>query len=104
MKPQPSSNKLRYKRSQKLVLPVSQLEPGMYVTELNRPWEETPFLRLGKSIDTPAAKAVVSQAVDSVLENPDAMTLLTRLRNKDEYPSEHSLSVCLLSIALGRRC
>lgn len=183
MKPRPPTNKLSYKRSQKLVLPVDQLEPGMYVAQLDRPWEETPFLfqgfvvenqadietlktycntvtvdilssvdymvqarkpgasrretttrvnkrlpveqalpkahltyqaskqtmrsimddvRLGKSIDTPAAKAAVSEAVDNVLENPDALTLLTRMRSKDEYTSEHSLSVCILSIALGR--
>ncbi len=175
----------QFKTSHKIRIPVEELEPGMYVTELDRPWEETPFLfqgftvetvedietvrqhcetvvidhlkyvepkrqekpsehrpffarpkgraqfetpveetvakaekvyegsnrlvrnimddvRLGKAIDTPAAREVVSHCVDNILENPDAMTLLTRIRHKDEYTSEHSLSVAVLSISLGR--
>ncbi len=176
-----------YKTSHKVRIPASELELGMYVAELDRPWEETPFLfqgftvrseddirtvqahcrhvvvdrlkyvridrrpreekkkrrprtryrgradfspppveealeqaektfdesnrlvrgimddvRLGKAIDTPAAREVVSTCVDNILENPDAMTLLTRIRQKDEYTSEHSLSVAVLSISLGR--
>lgn len=174
-----------FKTSHKIRIPVQELEPGMYVSELDRPWEETPFLfqgftvetwedvdtvrehcemvvidklkyvapkreeecaekrpffnrpkgrarfetpveetvakaekiydgsnrlvrsimddvRLGKAIDTPAAREVVSHCVDNILENPDAMTLLTRIRRKDEYTSEHSLSVAVLSISLGR--
>lgn len=173
---------MEYKTSHRITLPSSQLEPGMYVAELDRPWEETPFLfqgfllesyddvdtvreyadtvvidkvkyvnmrtkrpekrtrgpltrrparkktveqalpraektvegssrlirsvmddvRLGKAIDTAAAKEAVSECVDNILDNPDAMTLLTRIRNKDEYTSQHSLSVSVLSISLGR--
>jgi putative nucleotidyltransferase with HDIG domain len=178
-------HKLRYKSSQKQRLPVTELRPGMFVAELDRPWEETPFLfqgftieteheievlaqycetvtidiessivftmeksghratgtqskttavhkrtqsverelsraqrahkassrlirtimddvRLGKSIDTPAAKEAVTETVDSVIANQDAMALLTRVREKDEYTSQHSLSVSILTIALGR--
>lgn len=59
-------------------------------------------IRLGKSIDTPAAKQAVAACVDSVMDNKDAMLLLTRLRHKDEYTSEHSLNVAIISIAFGR--
>jgi len=59
-------------------------------------------IRMGKSIDTPAAKEAVSACVDSVMDNKDAMLLLTRLRHKDEYTSEHSLNVAIISIAFGR--
>lgn len=166
-------------------MPVSELRLGMYVAELDRPWEETPFLfqgftletehdievirqycdsvtidiessvdfkmrqpsrrqagthkiatgvtkrqqsveqelgraqrahqastrlirtlmddvRLGKSVDTPAAREAVSDCVDSVIANQDAMALLTRIREKDEYTSQHSLSVSILTVALGR--
>jgi putative nucleotidyltransferase with HDIG domain len=59
-------------------------------------------IRLGKSIDTPAAKEAVAACVDNVMMNQDASLLLTRLRNKDEYTSEHSLNVAIISIAFGR--
>lgn len=184
MKPGSPSKTLRYKQSQQLVLPVEQLQPGMYVAKLDRPWEETPFLfqgflledqddvsqvqavcdsvtidihssvevqvthnrkggrttqttavrksrqpveralpaarntfdsssalvrnifddvRLGKAVDAPAARDAVSACVDSIIDNPSALTLLTRIREKDAYTAEHSLSVSILSIALGRR-
>ena len=176
---------LRYKTSQKTRIPVSELRLGMFVADLDRPWEETPFLfqgfmietehdiavireycenvvidvessvdfqiqpkargkrrtgtkttsvtkraqtvereltraqrthqassklirtimddiRLGKSVDTPAAREAVGECVDSVIANQDAMALLTRIREKDEYTSQHSLSVSILTIALGR--
>ncbi len=177
---------LRYKTSQLAKLPIGELLPGMYVAELDRPWEETPFLfqgfrienfhdievlskycttvtvdtqrsvelqpqdkrrtpgrggarttvirrrtvpverelsrarrahaassrlvrnitddiRLGKAIDTPAAKEVVNDCVDSIIANEDAIGLLTRIREKDEYTSQHSLSVSALTIALGNQ-
>ncbi len=59
-------------------------------------------IRLGKSVDTPAAKEAVAACVDNVMMNQDASLLLTRLRNKDEYTSEHSLNVAIISIAFGR--
>jgi HD-GYP domain-containing protein (c-di-GMP phosphodiesterase class II) len=36
------------------------------------------------------------------MNNPTAMMFLTRLRNKDEYTSQHGFSVCVYSIILGR--
>ncbi|MCP5313053.1 MAG: HD-GYP domain-containing protein [Chromatiaceae bacterium] len=59
-------------------------------------------VRLGKAVDTPAAREAVTECVDSVIANADALALLTRIREKDEYTSQHSLSVSILSVALGR--
>ena len=59
-------------------------------------------IRLGNSVNTPAAKETVSNCVESVIQNPDAMLLLSRLKNRDEYTSEHSLNVAIVSIAFGR--
>jgi HD-GYP domain-containing protein (c-di-GMP phosphodiesterase class II) len=58
--------------------------------------------RLGKSIDSPAAKAVVAELAESILRNPDALTFLTQLRAKDEYLIFHSLNVCVFSLVFGR--
>ncbi len=59
-------------------------------------------LRLGGSLDVPQIKEAVAECVDRVLQHEQAMTLLTRLKNRDEYTSQHSLNVALLAIALGR--
>ncbi|MCG8381701.1 MAG: HD-GYP domain-containing protein [Gammaproteobacteria bacterium] len=56
-----------------------------------------------KSIDIQEARAVVSDCMGSVSRNPDAMMLLSQLKNKDEYTSQHSLNVCLYSLMLGQR-
>lgn len=175
-----------YKTSNKIRLPASELVLGMRVMELDRPWEDTPFLfqgftiesdselqllrelchyvtvdvfgtvdvkakrrktkhqtvitttsksapppkppvekelgharktykessslvrsmlddvRLGLALDTPQAKEVVNTCVDSVLRNPDALLLLSTIKNKDDYTAQHSLNVAILSVCLGR--
>lgn len=59
-------------------------------------------VRFGNTLNTEGAKAAVADCVDRIIENPDAMLLLTQLKNQDEYTSQHSLNVCLLAIMLGR--
>lgn len=167
--------------TRKLRLDVRMLEVGMFVTELDRPWSETPFLlqgffvenpqdieavrshcdyvyidpvkgrnrssrkreqkrkktlerppvsvsfeeeieparsayrqthslikstlddiRFGRSINVKQVKNAVENCVESVLNNPSALMLLTQLQNRDEYTSQHSFDVCVLSIAFGR--
>ncbi|MCI0668674.1 MAG: HD-GYP domain-containing protein [Methylococcaceae bacterium] len=59
-------------------------------------------IQFGKAIDTGSAKSLVKECVDTIIANPNTLLLLTRIRNKDEYTSQHSLNVCILSIVLGR--
>ncbi|MDH3714010.1 MAG: HD-GYP domain-containing protein [Gammaproteobacteria bacterium] len=59
-------------------------------------------IELGKGIDGNKVQDVVHETVDSVLRNPDALTLLTQIKNKDEYTAEHSMNVSILSAAFGR--
>jgi len=59
-------------------------------------------IRFGRGVDIQLAKEAVSECVDSVYKNPDAMLLLTQLKNRDEYTSEHAMNVCIFSIVLGR--
>ncbi len=168
----------------KVKVPVEQLKLGMYVTALDRPWLESPFLfqgfflttdkeillvqdvcvfvyidtsrlienemtflkqeirqnivypappsktstfvkeigqsdkifrntsRLIKSffknidvnqnLDIAEAKEAVDQIIHSVIKTPDALMWLTQLKKRDEYTSQHSMNVCVLSVALGR--
>jgi len=56
---------------------------------------------LGRRLDVPRVKRVISQMTDSILHNPDAMIWLTQLRKKHEYTATHSLRVCAVALAFG---
>ncbi len=60
-------------------------------------------VHLGRSINVQMAKDAVSECVQSIIKSPDALMWLTHLKNRDEYTSQHSMNVCILSIALGRQ-
>lgn len=47
-------------------------------------------------------RGVIEDLVDSIVRNPDAQMCLTQLKNRDEYTAQHSVNVCVLSLAFGR--
>ncbi len=59
-------------------------------------------IRFGNAINVEATKEVVNECVDSIVRNPNAMLLLTQLKDKDQYTSQHILNVCILAVMLGR--
>lgn len=59
-------------------------------------------VRLGRSLDTSAAKEVVGELTESIVRNPDAMMCLSMLKEQDEYTALHSLRVCILAVTFGR--
>jgi HD-GYP domain-containing protein (c-di-GMP phosphodiesterase class II) len=59
-------------------------------------------VQFGRTINAVAAKEAVANCVDSILNSPDALMLMTQLRNQDEYTAQHSMNVCIYAIALGR--
>jgi len=59
-------------------------------------------IRFGNQLSVKTIKEAASQCVDKVLENSDAMLLLTQLKHQDKYTAQHSLNVCILAILLGR--
>lgn len=56
----------------------------------------------GRPPNVAAVRNVVTGCVASILRNPGALQLLSRLRDSDRYTSEHSLNVALLAIGVGR--
>lgn len=60
-------------------------------------------IQLGRPINAVAAKKAVAYCVDSILNSPDALMLMTQLKKRDEYTAQHSMNVCIYSIALGRQ-
>lgn len=59
-------------------------------------------VRAGNSIDGKQCKKRVAGMVASILRNPDALVLLSNLRDHDEYAVAHSINVCTLCLAFGR--
>lgn len=55
-----------------------------------------------KAIDIDESKQLVSECVTSILANPNAMFWLSRIKDSDEYTSEHCLRVSIMCIAFGQ--
>lgn len=53
-------------------------------------------------VNTEQARSTVKDCVQSVLRNPDALMWMSKMRDRDEYTTEHCLNVCILAIAFGR--
>jgi HD-GYP domain-containing protein (c-di-GMP phosphodiesterase class II) len=60
-------------------------------------------VRLGRGINIELSKKAVADCVNSIIINPDALMFMTQLKNRDEYTAQHSMNVCIYSIALGRQ-
>jgi HD-GYP domain-containing protein (c-di-GMP phosphodiesterase class II) len=57
---------------------------------------------LGNAINEKVVKENVTETVESIVRNPDAMMWLTRLQNKDDHSSQHSINCCILCVSFGR--
>jgi putative nucleotidyltransferase with HDIG domain len=60
-------------------------------------------MRLGRIMDTEAARGVVTDLVDHCIRAPEAFVNMTRLKDFDNYTFTHSVNVSVLAIAIGRR-
>lgn len=59
-------------------------------------------LAKGQSFDAGATREVVSNVVDSVIRNPDAMVWLSRVRDKDAYSYHHAFRCAIWGTVFGR--
>ncbi|AWI79447.1 MAG: phosphodiesterase [Betaproteobacteria bacterium HGW-Betaproteobacteria-13] len=59
-------------------------------------------IRLGKQIELEKIEPLVSQIVDSIFRQQDALLPLSLLKNHDEYTFQHSVSVCTLMTSFAR--
>ncbi len=55
--------------------------------------------RLGRQLEVGKLEPMVERIADSILRNPDALISLSRIKTKDNYTFEHSVSVCVLLVA-----
>ena len=59
-------------------------------------------IRMGKQIEMAKTSPVVERITDSILRNKDAFISLSRIKQKDEYTFQHSVSVCALLVSFCR--
>ncbi|MFW2374031.1 MAG: HD-GYP domain-containing protein [Gammaproteobacteria bacterium] len=55
-----------------------------------------------KKLELPALRNAINPMVDSIIRNPDAFAWLTRIKNKDNYTYNHSVSASVWAVAFGR--
>lgn len=59
-------------------------------------------IRLGKQIEVERMEPVVERITESIFRNKDALTSLGRIKSKDSYTFQHSVSVCTLLVSFAR--
>lgn len=59
-------------------------------------------IRLGKQVEVEQLNPVVEQMTQSILRNKDALLNLSRIKQKDAYTFQHSVSSCALLISFCR--
>lgn len=74
-----------------------------YMRSLDVTREVISASRLGRSPGLKRVKRAVQGIVDAILTDPSSMMGLTTLREFDDYTFVHSVNVCIVSLALGRR-
>lgn len=59
-------------------------------------------VRMGRDIKLSEVRQKVSDIVESVFRNRDALWCLAHLKDHDEYTFAHSVNVCILMVSFGR--
>jgi putative nucleotidyltransferase with HDIG domain len=59
-------------------------------------------VRLGKQVQAEAVEPIVERITESILRNSGALLSLCRVKSKDDYTFQHSVSVCALLVAFCR--
>jgi HD-GYP domain-containing protein (c-di-GMP phosphodiesterase class II) len=60
-------------------------------------------VRMGRTTSVAKVKRAVQSIVDQVLNNETSLVGLTTIRDYDEYTFTHSVNVCILSVAIGKK-
>jgi len=59
-------------------------------------------VRIGNNIDVDSAKSIAADITDSILQNENALVLLSQLKQHDEYTIRHSINVCILALLFAK--
>ena len=59
-------------------------------------------IQLGKGIDSAVCRKMVRNNLKSILRNESALLWLSRIKNQDNYTSQHCLAVSVMAMGFGR--
>jgi HD-GYP domain-containing protein (c-di-GMP phosphodiesterase class II) len=76
---------------------------AIYVRTLDAVADVMESVKIKQTLPLKRAKRVMHRLVDQLLAEPTNLMGLTTLRCYDEYTYHHSVNVCVLSLAVGRR-
>lgn len=82
---------------------TKELSKSSYFKTLTTIHEVMENVKLGQAVSVKRAKRVVQTMVDLLLTEESTLLGLTTLRSHDLYTHNHSVNVCILSLALGQR-
>lgn len=82
---------------------TKELSKSSYFKTLTTINEMMENVKLGQAVSVKRAKRVVQTMVDLLLTEESTLLGLTTLRSHDLYTHNHSVNVCILSLALGQR-
>lgn len=80
-----------------------ELAKKTYVSTVTAVSEVMDSLKLRQAVSLKRSKRVVQSMVDLMLQEDTTLLGLTNLRSHDEYTYNHSVNVCILSLAIGQR-
>ncbi len=80
-----------------------QTATAIYATTMNAVSEVMESVKVSQALPLKRAKRVMHRLVDQLLADPSNLMGLTTLRCYDEYTYHHSVNVCVLALAMGRK-
>lgn len=95
----PSEGILNTEDSFEKELPIAKEKYQKLATEFERVMNN---IKLGKPLDINVIQSQVNSVIEGITTNSDAYLLLSKLKNKDNYTYNHSVSCSILAITLGK--
>ena len=88
-------DRIKAEDEQKVAREIKQDTGKVFTTLLKR-------TEAGRSINIEIVRKTVTKLVESVIRNPDALIWLTKMKHGDSYSYTHSMTICVLALAVGR--
>lgn len=74
-------------------IPVGELQFGMYIAELDRPWTDTPFRFQGFVLETPEQLETLRKYCRQVQVDPDKAEVVSRLADRTPGPARSAVDL-----------
>lgn len=94
-----NTNEIDDTRKLKVELPEARVAHVQVETAVHNLYEK---IKHGTAVDAETVQASIDPMIDSIARNNDAMSWLARMKKKDDYVYDHSVSSAVWSIIFGK--